>query len=112
MKKLKLKEESLLIGFDSEQEMNAWVEAFDITEDENLPPDFNSCCEYKGEADDCKPKEYWVEKMGAMDSGGFWYKSYKTGDKYLMNHFRWSFNSALDELSNPAFIVVINTKKQ
>lgn len=110
MQKLKLNESALLVGFDSEQEMNAWTESSNSAEDERLL--LNSCCEYKGEADDCKPREHWVEKMGAMDSGGFWYKSYKTGDKYCMNHFRWSFNSALDEIGNPKFIIVINTKKQ
>jgi len=111
MKELKLADKFLLAGFGNEDEMTSWIEKFNATEDELRPPVFESCCEYKGETDDCKPKAYWVEQMGEMDSGGHWYKSYKTGDQYCKNHFRWSFESALEELGNPKYIIVVNLKQ-
>ena len=108
MKELKLTDRILLVGLDSEEEMMAWIQKFNSMDGEDAPPFFEACCEYKGLVNDCKPKEKWVQKDGEMDSGGFWYKSYKTGDKYCKNHYRWSFESALEEIGNQKYIVVVD----
>lgn len=108
--KLTLTPDYDLIGFNSEADMNDWIQKFNSMDGHEAPPFFKDCCAYMGLADDCKPQADWVEKKGKMDSGGDWYKPYDD-NKYCYNHFRWSFISALKAIGNPEYIIVLNTKK-
>jgi hypothetical protein len=96
-----------LFGFDSEEDM------FGFDCDKYTSASFDECSAYSGLASECEPKEEWVERESEMEHphrGYYWYKSYN-GDKYCKNHYRWSFETALDALGNPKYIIVFKTKK-
>ena len=109
-RQLKLTNEFMLFGFDSEEEMQKWIREFNSMDGEDVPPPFSECSAYSGLTSDCEPKEEWVERDGKMDTPNrFWYKPYD-GSKYCKNHYKWSFETAVTALGNPTYIIVLKTK--
>lgn len=107
---IELNETHTLIGFDTQDEMVAWIQKWNSMDGEGAPPFFDECCAYKGKAEGRDALPHWVERKGFMESGGYWYKSYD-GDVYCKNHCQWSFESALKVVGNPKYIIVLDKSK-